>query len=172
MLYSARDVRENYGLCGHTRESWCPHAKFWTCKLSANCDGVLKICVHPPRRHRHHRHGCLAVNVAMRLRLWLIAIVSSVLVQFASGEKDFQSATDFAAALQHAANTGNVTAPAGNVWCPLVPRSEIDGQVIGISVCVSEFAPCSLCSEAEVLVFSVTTRAEVSFLLDQAKEVR
>jgi hypothetical protein len=86
------------------------------------------------------------------------------------------TASAFADALAQAAEAAGDVAGGSSrdshLWCRLKPRRDLDVKVIGVAVCTGEMAPCSLCREAETLVYALTTKAEVGFLLDEAKEVR
>ena len=82
-----------------------------------------------------------------------------------------QTAAAFAQALANAANAGNISRAGDGLWCPLRVRRQLDTKVIGVAVCTAEFVPCSLCYEAQTLVYAVTAKGEVSFLLDEAKQV-
>ena len=94
-----------------------------------------------------------------------------------------QSAAEFAQALSDAASAGSISDVAGvadvrehgggggGLWCPMETTRELEKSVIGVAVCTAEFAPCSLCHDARSLIYSVTAAGEVSFLLDEAKQV-
>jgi hypothetical protein len=105
--------------------------------------------------------------LAICLLLALVGVWSSQQVRASEG----QTAAAFAETLANAANAGNISLAGDGLWCPLRVRRQIDSKVIGVAVCTDEFAPCSLCHEAQTLVYAVTAKGELSFLLDEAKQV-
>ena len=118
---------------------------------------------------------------------WLVALAALPAQIVGSGGNDNSqfTAASFATLLATIANHDNISSAqqfsdtgndddddeAKRLWCPLTAQRKLDTKVIGVAVCTAEFAPCSLCRDAHTLMYAVTAKGEISFLLDEAKQV-